>query len=126
MVENAHDPVEHDEQDRQHDERRFGTAGQHAVVDLQAVERAGQHQEIDEKRENADGDERDTAFRQRGTQFLHAVFLRSSAQISLSHPSWTVQATKSGQFASPLHGMETFMGACYGYTAITLIMTNNQ
>ena len=52
VVEHAHDAVERGDQHGEGDQRRLRPARQHPVVDLEHVERAGQHQDVDEAAED--------------------------------------------------------------------------
>ena len=56
-VEQRQDQDESERQQRQHDQRVEAAAGQHAVGNLEQVDRHRQHEQVDEDRENADGDE---------------------------------------------------------------------
>ena len=52
--------LEDEQNGRQHtqrDKRRHAAARQHAIVDLQHEQRAGQHQDVDQPAEHADADE---------------------------------------------------------------------
>ena len=52
VVEHAHDAVERRDQHGEGDQRRLRPARQHPVVDLEHVERPGQHQDVDEAAED--------------------------------------------------------------------------
>ena len=52
VVEHAHDAVERRDQHGERDEGRLRPARQHPVVDLEHVERPGQHQDVDEAAED--------------------------------------------------------------------------
>ena len=57
-VEQAVDRIEPDHDDGDADQRRHALRGQHAVVDLQHVERAGQAEDVDHGGEDADAEQR--------------------------------------------------------------------
>ncbi len=50
-VEKPHQPVKHDDEDQERHQRLFRPRPQHAVIDLEHEERAGQHQDVDEDAE---------------------------------------------------------------------------
>ena len=66
VVEHAHDAVERRDQHGERDERRLGAARQHPVVDLEHVERPGQHQDVDEAAEHPERHEQRPRAAQRG------------------------------------------------------------
>ncbi len=61
-----------------------GSAGQHPVIDLQAVKRAGQHQQVDEEREDADREKGRAALVQTPRDSSSAPFLLGAAAKSAS------------------------------------------
>ena len=69
QVEQALGDVEAGGEDDQADQGRHAAARQHAVVDLQHEDRAGQIQQIDHATHDADADERAAAGAQRFTEF---------------------------------------------------------
>ena len=67
-VEHALEGEQRQRQHRERDQRRHAPAREHAVVDLQHVERAGEVENVDEAAHQADGDEGVPARRQRLAQ----------------------------------------------------------
>ena len=61
--------IEAGDQDHQRDQRRHAAARQHAIVDFQHEQRAGEHQQIAHAAEHADGDESLPARNQRRGKF---------------------------------------------------------
>ncbi len=57
-LERRHENVKPDQQKADRDQRRLAAAGQDAVIDLQHVERPGEHQQIDHQAEGAKPDGR--------------------------------------------------------------------
>ncbi len=76
-VEEAVNRVEPDHDDGDADQRRHALRGQHAVVDLQHVKRAGQAKDVDHGGENADAKQRAGAVPQRRHQFISRRFWRN-------------------------------------------------
>jgi hypothetical protein len=68
-VEHALERVSADQEHGERHQRRHAAARQHAVVDLQHVERAGQHQQVHDAGEQRDAGKRPGAFLQRARDF---------------------------------------------------------
>ena len=64
QVEGALEGIGADQEDRKRDQRRHAPAAQHPVVDLQHVERAGEHQQVHDAREQRHAPERAPAIAQ--------------------------------------------------------------
>jgi len=100
IVQQAHRNEEAGDEDRQGDQRFLGPAGDDAVIDLQHVERTGQHQQVDEHRKDEHGDEQAPAFAACGLQFVAAsgVFcLRHVTPLRFARP---MHATDAGEMPS--------------------------
>ena len=69
-VEQAVDRVEPDHDDGDADQRRHALRGQHPVIDLQHVERAGQAEDVDHAGEDADAQQRPAQMPERGPQLI--------------------------------------------------------
>ena len=66
QIENALECVGADQEDREGDQRGHAAAAQDPVVDLQHVQRAGEHQQVHDAREQSDAPERAPAIAQGG------------------------------------------------------------
>jgi hypothetical protein len=63
---------EHQRQHREHQQRVEAATGEHAVGNLEQVDRQGQHQDVDENREHGNGDEMVTCL---APPFLQGILL---------------------------------------------------
>ena len=68
-VDDALRAVEAGHQDQQRDQRRHAAARQHAVIDFEHEQRAGEHQKIAHAAEQRDGEEGPAAGAERGGKF---------------------------------------------------------
>ena len=115
MVQNPHHQEQESHQQRQREKRLFRARDEHPVIDLQHVERRGQHQQVDQRREEegerqrpARGGARGGNLGQAGRDFggllrgrCHRSFLGVFLPCAAHLPRLPVVLGKSGFYALP-------------------------